>query len=255
MILIILNLIILKVLVLEVRMKYLSLIVVFMTLVVAQINPPKITSPKDFHNFGDIKEGETVFYDFIIKNTGEDLLIINDVQPSCGCTAAEPEKRRLLPGESTKMKVEFNTINRKGPQTKIVYVLTNDPKTPKFKLWFSANIIAKTDSEKANEQVARIKIDKNYINIGDIKQGQKKSSVVYIKNVGKKELVINDIKSSCDCIKTEISSKRLAPGEEEKLTIEFDSAGKTGKISRSLVLVTNDPYDTYNYITIFATIN
>jgi len=107
----------------------------------AQIVGPKISVLHPEYSFGDINQGEKVSHNFTITNNGGDLLKITDVRASCGCTAAAPEKNELKPGESTQIKVEFNSQGRKGNQVKYVYVKTNDKENPEIKLKISGNVV------------------------------------------------------------------------------------------------------------------
>lgn len=230
------------------------LFLILISFVFAQNKGPEITIKKNFYNFGDIKEGDVVSYEYTIENTGDDLLIINEVRASCGCTAVQPEKRRLLPKEKIKLKVEFDSMNRKGAQTKYVYIMTNDPKNSQSKVSFSANILEKSAEERAKEDIPIIQIEKNYLNLGTKKSGEKVVAEINVKNTGRKELIIKEVKSTCDCIVGEMTAKRIKQNDNEKLKIYFDTKGLTGKISRSIVLITNDKYNPYNYITIFVDI-
>jgi len=91
-------------------------------------------------NFGTIKQGEKVEHEFIIKNSGHTNLMIRSVKASCGCTAVQPEKNLILPGESTKMKVIFNSAGKMGTQNKTVTVITNDPKNSKAIFWVKGTV-------------------------------------------------------------------------------------------------------------------
>ena len=92
------------------------------------------------HDFGEVLEGEHVTHNYEILNSGDAPLVISNVRASCGCTAAMPDKNEIAPGETVKIKVDFNTENRTGPQKKYVYVFTNDPENKEFRLMFTANI-------------------------------------------------------------------------------------------------------------------
>ena len=93
----------------------------------AQLMQPKLVLQQSSFEFGDIKQGETVSHTFVLTNSGGDLLKISNVQASCGCTAAVPEKNELAPGESTNLTVKFNSTGRQGMQKKTVKIFTNDP--------------------------------------------------------------------------------------------------------------------------------
>ncbi len=103
-------------------------------------NAPKVLFSETNFEFGNIKQGETVEHDFEIKNEGKSDLIIRKVTASCGCTAANPTKNVIAPGESTTLKVTFNSRGKKGKQNKTVTVITNDPSNFKKVLWVKGNV-------------------------------------------------------------------------------------------------------------------
>jgi hypothetical protein len=86
---------------------------------------PEITFDKDFHDFGKISEGEKVTYSFRFKNTGKGDLIVQTASGSCGCTVPEIPEKPLSPGETSFIKVQFNSEGRTGIQEKQVTVITN----------------------------------------------------------------------------------------------------------------------------------
>lgn len=79
-------------------------------------------------DLGKVMEGSMIQVDFPIKNTGNKLLIITDVQPSCGCTIAEKPSEPILPGDSSSIKAVFNSENRTGTNHKELKVLLNTEK-------------------------------------------------------------------------------------------------------------------------------
>ena len=117
-----------------------------------QVIGPKISVLHSEYNFGDINSGDKVSYNFTLTNSGGDLLKITDVRASCGCTAAKPEKNELKPGESTQIKVEFNSQGRKGNQVKYIYVKTNDKENPEVKLKISGNVVQQKGDEQSSLQ-------------------------------------------------------------------------------------------------------
>lgn len=96
-------------------------------------------SEKNF-DFGEIKEGTKVTHNYVLKNTGKSNLIIRKVKASCGCTAVQPDKSMLAPGESTQIKTEFDSKGRPGRQTKSITVITNDPTAANVLLQFTAEV-------------------------------------------------------------------------------------------------------------------
>ena len=81
-----------------------------------------------------------VDHNFVVKNIGKSNLIIRKVKASCGCTATNPEKTVLAPGESTNIKTTFNSKGKSGRQNKSVTVVTNDPKSTSTMLRLTGNV-------------------------------------------------------------------------------------------------------------------
>ena len=61
---------------------------------------------------------------FEFTNTGDAPLIINRVKSSCGCTVPSKPTKPIMPGQSDKIVVKYNT-HRAGPFRKTVTVYSN----------------------------------------------------------------------------------------------------------------------------------
>jgi len=101
---------------------------------------PKLKIENPVHDFGIIKQGESVSTDFVITNIGKETLNIRQTRATCGCTASKPEKSDLKSGESSIIKVTFNSTGRSGDQSKAVMVFSNDPSNPTQKIEIKATI-------------------------------------------------------------------------------------------------------------------
>ena len=115
----------------------------------AQLYGPKLTCQEKQYDFGTVVQGEKVKHDYLITNTGDDTLKISNVHASCGCTAALPDKKILLPGESANIKVEFNSLGRTGHQVKHITIKSNDVDNPEVLLDLFGDVV-KEDTLKQN---------------------------------------------------------------------------------------------------------
>ena len=86
---------------------------------------PVMKFEKETHDFGKIKAGDKVTYDFKFTNTGKSPLIITDAIASCGCTKPEWPKTPIKPGESGAIKVTFNSTGKMGLQDKQITITAN----------------------------------------------------------------------------------------------------------------------------------
>lgn len=86
---------------------------------------PKIVFENDMHDFGSIREGETVSFGFKFKNKGKSDLLISGVNSSCGCTVSDYPKEIIKHEEEGVITVTFKSEGRQGMQNKVVTVLSN----------------------------------------------------------------------------------------------------------------------------------
>jgi hypothetical protein len=102
---------------------------------------PQLSYDRMTHNFGQIQQNTQNKTTFIIKNMGDAPLIIRKTKASCGCTASQPKKMNLAPGESTSIDVTFSSGGKQGKQTQNVTIITNDPTQPQTLLTIEAEVL------------------------------------------------------------------------------------------------------------------
>ena len=117
----------------------------FSSLTQAELADAPILSVDDAEfKFGKIQQGEKVEHTYVLTNSGKSDLQIRKVKASCGCTAVQPEKRIIAPGESVNIKTVFNSAGKVGNQNKTVTIITNDPKKSKMILWVKGEVLKST---------------------------------------------------------------------------------------------------------------
>lgn len=93
-------------------------------------------------DFGEMNQNDKRDVKFKFTNTGKSDLIIRKVRSSCGCTTVTPPNTVIKPGESSSIDAVFNSGLYKGKQTKVINVVTNDPKTSQVVLTVTGNVNA-----------------------------------------------------------------------------------------------------------------
>jgi hypothetical protein len=69
---------------------------------------PAVKWSETVHDFGDISQGTPVTHKFtFVKNT-KDIVIITNVKPSCGCTAANFTKTPIKPGDTAFVEAKYD---------------------------------------------------------------------------------------------------------------------------------------------------
>lgn len=84
------------------------------------------------YDFGTVKDGDVVRHDYEFTNTGTEPLIISDAKASCGCTVPQWPKEPIQPGGKGKIRVEFDSKGKPGPQSKRVTITANTTPSPIF---------------------------------------------------------------------------------------------------------------------------
>lgn len=103
-----------------------------------------VTWEKKTHDFGDIFQGDKVEQTFYFTNTGNEPLIITNVQVSCGCTTPKGWPRDPIPpGAKGEISLSFNSTGKMGIQNKPVTLVTNAINPEGNQITFTANILDK----------------------------------------------------------------------------------------------------------------
>jgi len=109
-------------------------------------DPTTIQIIDSVYDFGKIKEGEIVAFNFRFKNTGTKPLVITNVHASCGCTIADKPEKPILPNEIGFIIAKFNSDHKPGEAHKTITVTSNA--SPEFpELLLKGTVIGKTEDD------------------------------------------------------------------------------------------------------------
>lgn len=87
-------------------------------------NAPVIKWDQTELDYGTIQQGADGYREFKFTNVGKSDLLINSAHGSCGCTVPTWSKEAIKPGESSTIRVHYDT-NRIGQFTKNVTIISN----------------------------------------------------------------------------------------------------------------------------------
>ena len=94
-------------------------------------------------DYGTIQQNASGERTFKFKNTGKSPIVITNVQTSCGCTVPEYAKTPVLAGQSSEIKVKYDT-NRLGVFKKTITVVSNASEPSKV-IRIKGEVIQKTE--------------------------------------------------------------------------------------------------------------
>jgi len=167
---------------------------------------PKISFATTAHDFGKINSGQPVRHDFIFTNTGTATLDILEVKPSCGCTTAGAWDKKVEPGKTGVIPLQFNPTGFGGAIAKSATVTCNDPAQSTTILKLTGTVWKPIDM---TPNIA------SFIYQSDDQTNQTKA--IKIVNNMDAPLTLSDAKSSHSAFKVEV--KTVTEGKEFELLV------------------------------------
>lgn len=198
---------------------------------------PKMIFEHESWDFGRVNQGEMLTHVFPFSNKGDDTLLINRVRTSCGCTAVLVSEKKIAPGKTGDIKVDFNTQGYEGEVSKYIYVETNDPQDPKKQLTVTARINVPPRP--------RIDLDHYSIDIGLLLDTEEIRAKIKVRNRGELELKAECSHQDATFYQDgkELSFPlRIPAGKEEEMEIKIPPRQRKGLIREYILIKSNDPY-------------
>ena len=125
---------------------------------------PEITFETLEHDFGTVKKGSPVVFQFKFKNTGKEPLIIYDCKAGCHCTTPKCPKDAIKPGKSGVIEVHYDSMSVGNFKKEVI--VNSNAKNPHVSVLIKGTVAGETegtDVKPAMKPVDEIKapVDKN----------------------------------------------------------------------------------------------
>jgi hypothetical protein len=210
-------------------MKRVFLVSVLALLVFTAFSQPKLQLSKTEHDFGTFKEeaGRQTF-DFIVTNTGNAPLVIQNIVASCGCTTPEWTKAPIPAGGKGVIKAIFDPVNRPGPFKKTLTVYTNS--TPEMVvLIISGDVTAreKTVEELYTWPVGPVRFESIHLAFTNILKTEKKIRVMQIINTSKEPVKV-EFDGAPQHLALKVNPETLKPGQKGLVEGTYDASKNQG---------------------------
>jgi len=95
--------------------------------------------------------------------------------------------------------------------------------------------------QNKSSQPPTISLSEEEWDFGKIKEDERPVHIFTIKNIGREELIISRVRSSCGCTATMLSSDNIKPGQSAELQITFNPTGYNGIVKKDVTIESNDP--------------
>lgn len=98
---------------------------------------------------------------------------------------------------------------------------------------------AKKDEEVKALPKTSIEVLETKFDFGKINEGDKVRHTYMVKNIGTNPLVISNVQVSCGCTAPFFPKDPIKPNATGEITLEFNSAGKFGKVDKNALIIAN----------------
>ncbi len=208
--------------------KIIALIVLSIFPTLFLYSQPKLSINTTELNLGKITSGEIAKGKIILKNIGNEELVINSIQPSCGCTTVKQPKHILAPNEEDVAEIEFNSAGYYGQVTKFVNISTNDPS-------------AQNTTIKLLIDIEEILVPESRINwLGEIALDDSVTKTITLTNTSEKPILIKNVLTSAPNVSVKWEKTTIPPQKQYSLQVTVKPVQR-GFRNEYLWLETNNP--------------
>lgn len=185
---------------------------------------PKLNFASTRHNYGNIKEEagkqEAVFH---FTNTGDSVLVITRVQPSCGCTASNYTKAPVPPGGKGFVTAVFDPRGYNSRFAKSISVYSNArPAVTVLIIEGEVTPREKTLEEQYTFAVGPVRFQSNHLAFTTTKKTEKKIRVMPVINTSKEPATV-EFEGLPAHLKLKVSPATLKPGEKGIIEGTYDA--------------------------------
>mgnify|MGYP003204254253 CR=1 FL=1 len=183
---------------------------------------PRFTSNTEMHDFGQIEWKHPVTVQYSITNTGNQPLVLTEVEPDCACSVARWTKTPIAPGAKGVVNVTFDA-EALGHFNKSVAIYSNAQPHLVY-LKFNGEVVREIkDFTKTHPYlIGQIRIDKNNLDFPDVQAGEKPVMHIGVVNLSDRpyEPVLMHLPPY---LQTEVKPNVLQKGEKGVITVTLDS--------------------------------
>lgn len=110
-----------------------------------------------------------------------------------------------------------------------------------------------TEEQRTNAPKMEV-ADPNY-DFGEVEEKQLVQKEFAFTNTGKSDLIIRKIKASCGCTMVEPADKVIKPGQTSIFKASIKTEGFSGRIAKTITIITNDPISPTVAVRMTGTVN
>jgi len=202
----------------------------------------KATFPERSYEAGDVQLGGVIEHVFLVKNDGDEPLLITEVHPTCGCTILDYTATPIPAGSTGKIKFKIETkALATGKHSKTITVMTDAPDAERTVLQMKLNVVTALEF-----------LPRSIVYMYTMKGEPKTEKVLIRPHVeGLKVLGVTssnpNVKATLEPSKTTVAASGEVRGALSErpgdywLTLELGPGAPAGTFKAEVALTTSDP--------------
>ena len=200
---------------------------VLASVVLTAVAQARFTSNTEMYSFCQIEWKHPVTVQYTINNTGDQPLVLTEVEPDCACSVAQWTKTPIAPGAKGTVNVTFDA-KALGHFQKSVAIYSNAQPNLVY-LKFNGEVVQEIkDFTKTHPYlIGQIRIDKNSLDFPDIQHGEQPVIHIGVVNLSDRpyEPVLMHLPPY---LQTKVEPNVLQKGEKGVITLTLNSERLTG---------------------------
>ncbi|MBW9202364.1 DUF1573 domain-containing protein [Bacteroidales bacterium SW292] len=126
-----------------------------------KIGMTTVQVPDSIRHYYPVIAGQDLDLIYDVTNTGDEPLIIRDIQPSCGCIVTMPESRMVLPEKTIRLKFKYQSAKNIGFVQHVIRIHGNIKPHGIAKLVFDVNVVPHADYTRDYEELYKEAVERN----------------------------------------------------------------------------------------------
>ena len=208
---------------------------VLASVVLTAVAQARFTSNTEMYSFGQIEWKHPVTVQYTITNTGDQPLVLTEVEPDCACSVAQWTKTPIAPGAKGTVNVTFDA-KALGHFQKSVAIYSNAQPNLVY-LKFNGEVVQEIkDFTKTHPYlIGQIRIDKNSLDFPDIQHGEQPVIHIGVVNLSDRpyEPVLMHLPPY---LQTKVEPNVLQKGEKGVITLNSERLTDLGLTQASVYL-------------------
>ena len=117
--------------------------------------------PDSVRHYYPVLAGEVLSISYLLENTGDQPLVIRDIQASCGCIVPRLDSRMLLPGKQMRLLFKYESAKNLGYADHTIRIYGNIEPGGMCQLKFDVNVVPPADYTRDYEELYKEAVERS----------------------------------------------------------------------------------------------